>query len=88
VFTTGRGSCFGCKPSPTIKIATNTPMFRRMESDMDLDAGRILTGTSIEEVGQEIFQMILEVASGRATKSEAQGLGDEEFVPWAIGPVL
>jgi altronate hydrolase len=88
VFTTGRGSCFGCKPSPTIKVATNTPMYRRMESDMDLDAGRILDGTPIEAVGREIFQMMLDVASGQPTKSEAQGLGDEEFVPWSVGPVL
>jgi altronate hydrolase len=88
VFTTGRGSCFGCKPSPTVKIATNTPMFRRMEADMDLDAGRILTGTPVTDVGQEILQMILDVASGRPTKSEAQGIGDEEFVPWMVGPVL
>lgn len=88
VFTTGRGSCFGCKPSPSIKIATNTPMFQRMEPDMDLDAGRILDGTPVEEIGLEIFEMMLRVASGTPTKSERQGLGDEEFVPWVIGPVL
>ena len=88
VFTTGRGSCYGCKPSPSIKVATNSPMFQRMKADMDIDAGRILDGTSIEELGQEIFEMMLTVASGQPTKSEAQGLGDEEFVPWMIGPVL
>jgi altronate dehydratase len=88
VFTTGRGSCYGCKPSPTIKIATNTPMFRRMEADMDLDAGPILAGAPVEQVGREIFEMLLAVASGKATKSESQGLGDEEFIPWMIGPVL
>jgi len=87
-FTTGRGSCFGCKPVPSIKISTNTPMFERMEDDMDLDAGRILHGTSVEQVGQEIFELIIEVASGKKTKSEAQGIGDEEFCPWSIGPVL
>ncbi|HBL42262.1 MAG TPA: galactonate dehydratase, partial [Planctomycetaceae bacterium] len=87
-FTTGRGSCFGCKPVPSIKISTNTPMFERMEDDMDLDAGRILHGTSVEQVGHEIFELIIEVASGKKTKSEAQGIGDEEFCPWSIGPVL
>ncbi len=87
-FTTGRGSCFGCKPVPSIKISTNTPMFERMQDDMDLDAGRILNGTSVEEVGREIFELIIEVASGKKTKSEAQGIGDEEFCPWSIGPVL
>ncbi|MEQ9069436.1 MAG: UxaA family hydrolase, partial [Gimesia chilikensis] len=87
-FTTGRGSCFGCKPVPSIKIATNTPMFERMQDDKDLDAGRILNGKSVEEVGREIFELIIEVASGKKTKSEAQGIGDEEFCPWSIGPVL
>ena len=88
VFTTGRGSCFGCKPVPTIKVATNTPMYRRMESDMDINAGRILEGASVQEVGEEIFEKILAVASGENTKSEAQGIGDEEFCPWQWGPVL
>ena len=87
-FTTGRGSCFGCKPVPSIKVATNTPMFERMEEDMDLNAGTILEGTPVEEVGQQIFDLILEVASGRKTKSELQGIGDEEFVPWTVGPTL
>jgi altronate hydrolase len=88
VFTTGRGSCFGCKPVPTIKVATNTPMYERMESDMDINAGRILEGASVEEVGREIFEKTLAVASGEKTKSEAQGIGDEEFCPWQWGPVL
>lgn len=88
VFTTGRGSCFGCKPVPSIKVATNTPMYQRLESDMDIDAGQILNGRSVTEVGDEIFEAIVEVASGRKTKSEMQGIGDEEFVPWMIGPVL
>ena len=88
VFTTGRGSCFGCKPSPSIKVATNTPMYLRMTDDMDIDAGTILTNKSVEEVGKEIFEEILEVASGKKTKSELQGMGDEEFVPWAVGPTL
>lgn len=88
VFTTGRGSCFGCKPTPSIKVASNTPMYERMIDDMDINAGRILAGTSVEEVGKEIFEKIIAVASGEKTKSEAQGIGDEEFAPWIIGPVL
>jgi altronate hydrolase len=87
-FTTGRGSCFGCKPAPTIKIATNTPMYERLRDDMDINAGRILEGASLEEVGQEIFDKVVAVASGEKTKSEAQGIGDEEFCPWVPGPVL
>jgi altronate hydrolase len=87
-FTTGRGSCFGCKPAPTIKIATNTPMYERLQEDMDINAGRILEGASLEEVGQEIFDKIVAVASGEKTRSEAQGIGDEEFCPWVPGPVL
>jgi len=88
VFTTGRGSCFGCKPVPCIKISSNTPMFERMIDDMDVNAGQVLEGTSVAEVGAEIFEEIIAVASGKQTKSEAQGIGEEEFCPWAIGPVL
>jgi altronate hydrolase len=87
-FTTGRGSCFGCKPTPSIKIATNTPMYQRMVADMDINAGVILDGTPVEVVGQQIFDTILDVASGRKTKSEQLGYGEEEFAPWAIGPTL
>lgn len=87
-FTTGRGSCFGCKPSPSIKIATNTPMYERMIDDMDINAGVILDGTPVEEVGRQIFEYILEVASGAKTKSELLGVGEEEFAPWSIGPTL
>jgi altronate hydrolase len=88
VFTTGRGSCYGCKPVPSIKVATNTPMFQRLQDDMDIDAGQILSGAAVETVGDEIFEKILSVASGEPTKSEQHGIGDEEFVPWLIGPVL
>ena len=88
-FTTGRGSCFGCKPTPSIKIATNTPMYERMIDDMDLNAGEILTGhKTVDQVGREIFDKILSVASGEKTKSEIHGYGDEEFVPWPLGPTL
>ncbi|NBR34848.1 MAG: altronate dehydratase, partial [Rhodobacteraceae bacterium] len=89
VFTTGRGSAFGSKPSPTIKVATNTEMYDRMIEDMDINAGTILTdGRSVQEVGREIYDMVLRVASGEASKSEAHGLGDFEFVPWQIGAVM
>ncbi|MCS6976756.1 MAG: altronate dehydratase family protein [Gemmatales bacterium] len=88
VFTTGRGSVFGCKPVPSIKVATNTPLFERMPDDMDINAGVILEGTTVAEVGQRIFEEILEVASGKKTKSELHGVGEEEFAPWSIGPTL
>jgi altronate hydrolase len=88
VFTTGRGSCFGCKPAPTLKVATNTPMYERMLDDMDLDAGTILSGRSVQQVGREIFDEIIAVASGKKTKSEQHGIGQEEFVPWNVGPTL
>lgn len=88
VFTTGRGSCFGCKPSPTIKVATNTPMFNRLRDDMDINAGRILEDSTVEDVGREIFEMVIATASGRQTLSEQQGIGDEEFCPWTPGPIF
>ncbi len=88
VFTTGRGSVFGCKPAPSIKVATNSPLYHHMIGDMDINAGRVLEGASLEEVGQEIFEKILAVASGEQTKSEINGVGEEEFAPWSIGPTL
>ena len=88
VFTTGRGSVLGLKPTPCIKVATNTPMFERMRDDMDLDAGPILEGEPVESVGRRLFDMILDIASGTPTKSERQGVGEEEFAPWSIGPTL
>ena len=88
-FTTGRGSAFGAKPSPSLKIATNPELFARMPEDMDIDAGRILLGeATVEEVGREIYERLLRVASGEKTLSEAQGLGDYEFVPWQVGAVM
>ena len=88
-FTTGRGSAFGSKPAPTLKIATNSEMHRRMVEDMDVDAGRILSGEAgVEEVGREIYAALLRMASGERSKSEAQGLGDHEFVPWQIGATM
>ena len=88
-FTTGRGSVFGSKPVPTIKLATNSTMYRDMEEDMDVNCGRIVDGDAgVEEVGKEIFNRILEVASGSRSKSELLGFGDVEFAPWMLGATL
>ena len=88
-FTTGRGSAFGSKPSPCIKIASNSKMFDKMYEDMDINAGVILSeNKSIKEVGENIYNLLLNIASGEKTKSEIQGLGDFEFVPWQIGAVM
>jgi len=87
-FTTGRGSMFGSKPAPTIKLATNTPMYTRLEEDMDINCGLVLDGElSVPQMGQHIFEHILRAASGQSTKSELLGLGDHEFVPWHLGIV-
>ena len=89
VFTTGRGSVFGFKPSPSIKLATNTAMYERMAEDMDINCGAILSdGISVDQMGEEIFRYILAVASGRKSKSEQLGFGDNEFTPWVIGAVM
>lgn len=87
-FTTGRGSVFGCKPVPSIKIASNPMLYDRMPDDMDINAGEMLLGASLEDVGHAIFEKILAVASGEKTKSEIHGIGDEEFNPWLIGACL
>lgn len=85
-FTTGRGSCFGSKPAPTIKLATNTPMYDRMQDDMDINCGKVIDGEeTIDSMGQAIFRYFLRVASGERSKSELLGLGDHEFLPWQIG---
>ena len=87
-FTTGRGSMFGSKPAPTIKLASNTPMFTRLEEDMDINCGAILDGeVDVPQMGQRIFEAMLRHASGQPTKSEALGLGDHEFIPWHLGIV-
>jgi altronate hydrolase len=88
VFTTGRGSVFGCKPVPSIKLATNSIVYRQMEDDMDINCGVILEGAPLETVGRQIFEEVVAVASGKKTKSEIEGIGEEEFAPWIIGPVL
>jgi altronate hydrolase len=88
-FTTGRGSVFGCKPAPSLKLATNTPLYRRMTDDMDIDCGRIADGlASVEEMGERIFRLVLDTASGKKSKSEELGFGDDEFTPWQIGAVM
>ncbi len=88
-FTTGRGSVYGCKPAPSLKIATNTPLYDWMRDDMDLNAGTILDGTeSVESAGRRIFEALIATANGEHTKSEQAGLGDEEFAPWILGPVF
>ena len=85
-FTTGRGSCFGAKPAPSIKLATNTKMYTRMKDDMDINCGDVMDGdATLESKGKEIFDMLIRVASGEKSKSEALGVGNEETVPWMIG---
>ncbi|TIN42112.1 MAG: altronate dehydratase [Mesorhizobium sp.] len=89
VFTTGRGSCFGCRPTPSIKVASNSTMYHTMEEDMDVNCGVIASGEkTIAGMGREIFELIVETASGRKTKSEEFGYGDNEFVPWHLGATL
>ena len=89
VFTTGRGSAFGSKPAPTLKLATNDALFSAMRDDMDLNCGDILSrGVSLADKAREIVALILSTASGQPSRSEALGLGDNEFVPWQIGAVV
>ena len=88
-FTTGRGSAFGCTPAPSLKLATNTRLFEHQEDDMDLNCGTIIDGQeSIEQVGQKIFQLMLQTASGKKTKSELFGYGEAEFAPWIVGATM
>jgi altronate hydrolase len=87
-FTTGRGSVFGCKPVPSAKLASTSHLFRHMSEDMDLDCGGILDGATIEETGRRILDELVEIASGKRTRSEALGFGEDEFAPWTPGPTL
>lgn len=87
-FSTGRGSVYGCAIAPTLKLATTSELFRRMTGDMDFNAGRILDGLAVDEAAEEFFRLLIQVASGKQTHSEALGLGREEFVPWAVGETL
>jgi altronate hydrolase len=87
-FTTGRGSAYGNKPCPSIKLATNSVVYKQMIEDMDINCGDVIEGVSLETKGEEIFQKILSVASGEKTKSEDLGYGENEYVPWYIGAVM
>jgi altronate hydrolase len=88
-FTTGRGSAYGCKPAPSLKLATNTPLFVHQEEDMDFNCGTVIDGSeTIQEAGARFFQLILDTASGKKTKSEEFGYGDDEFAPWTIGATM
>ena len=88
-FTTGRGSAYGCAPSPSLKLSTNTALWRQQEEDIDLDCGTIIDGLeSVDDCGERIFRLMLETASGRLTKSERHGYGQNEFVPWQLGAVM
>jgi altronate hydrolase len=88
-FTTGRGSVFGCVPSPSIKLATNSALYERMSEDMDVNCGGIADGVeTVEACGRRVFELILRVASGEQTKSEALGFGEAEFAPWQLGAVM
>ena len=88
-FTTGRGSAYGCKPVPSLKLATNTAMYLRMTDDMDINCGEIVDGTAtVQGLGEQIFKMILDTASGKKSKSEELGYGDDEFVPWVTGATM
>lgn len=82
LFTTGRGTTFGYKPAPAIKISSNSALYARMGDDMDLDAGRLLNGEDVDDLVGELLDMVIAVASGRPSKSEAQGIGEAEFIPW------
>ena len=88
-FTTGRGSAYGCAPTPSLKLATNSALWNRQQEDIDINCGGITDGSSdIASTGEEIFQMIIKTASGEHTKSELHGYGQNEFVPWQIGVVM
>jgi len=88
-FTTGRGSAYGCAPSPSLKLSTNTALWLKQQEDIDINCGEIIDGTAgIDEMGERIFRSMLDTASGRATKSELHGYGQCEFVPWQLGAVM
>ena len=88
-FTTGRGSAYGCAPSPSLKLATNTALWQRQEDDMDINCGVVVDGTeTVQQAGERIFQLMIDTASGRPTKSEQHGYGQNEFVPWQLGAVM
>jgi Altronate dehydratase len=80
---------FGCKPVPSLKLATNTAMFKKMSEDMDINCGTVIDGEeTVEQAGQRVFELVLNTASGKKSKSELNGYGDEEFNPWQVGVVM
>jgi altronate hydrolase len=88
-FTTGRGSAYGCAPSPSLKLSTNSALWQRQQDDIDINCGEIIDGTSdLQEMGERIFELMIATASGQATKSEQHGYGQNEFVPWQVGAVM
>jgi altronate hydrolase len=88
-FTTGRGSVYGCKPAPSLKLATNSRLYQHMEEDMDVNCGTVVDGAeTVEQAGERIFRMILDTASGSRTKSEVLGFGEDEFAPWVVGATM
>jgi altronate hydrolase len=89
VFTTGRGSAYGCAPAPSLKLATNTALWQRQEEDIDLNCGEIVDGgATVPQIGERLFQLMLDTASGTRSKSERHGYGQNEFVPWYVGAVM
>jgi altronate dehydratase len=88
LFTTGRGSVFGFKPAPCIKISSNSATYQRMTDDMDVNAGRVLEGSDMGQAAGELLDLVIAVASGQPSKSEAQGVGEAEFIPWGLGGTL
>jgi altronate hydrolase len=88
-FTTGRGSVFGSKPVPTLKLSTNSALYTRMQDDIDVDCGTIVAGAAtIEQVGEQILRELIAIASGKRSRSEDNGLGNDEFVPWILGATV
>ncbi len=88
-FTTGRGSAYGCAPAPSLKLSTNTALWQRQSDDIDINCGEVVDGEqSVAQMGERIFQLMLQTASGRRTRSETHGYGQNEFVPWQLGAVM
>jgi altronate hydrolase len=88
-FTTGRGSAYGCAPSPSLKLSTNSALWQRQQEDIDINCGEIIDGTSsLQTMGEHIFKLMIATASGHASKSEQHGYGQSEFVPWQVGAVM
>jgi altronate hydrolase len=88
-FTTGRGSAYGCAPSPSLKLSTNSELWQRQQDDIDINCGEIIDGSSsLQQMGERIFELMIQTASGQSSKSEQHGYGQNEFVPWQVGAVM